>query len=157
MICKTSCFISLLFIIAMIYTTNATSNNHVISNYKNQLPPNLQEKYEQITNERKKIYFEGYILGFILAILVIMMNIYLLNKKMSSSTMICIVISISFITNYFYYMLHPKTDWMLNHIKSPEQTNAWLIMYRNMQYYYHMGFVLGIIAVGILAYAFRCI
>ena len=157
MICKTSCFISLLFIIAMIYTTNATSNNQVISNYKNQLPPDLQEKYEQITNERKKIYFEGYILGFVLAILVIMMNIYLLNKKLSSSTMICIVISISFITNYFYYMLHPKTDWMLNHIKSPEQTKAWLIMYRNMQYYYHMGFVLGIIAVGILAYAFRCI
>ena len=157
MVCKISCFISLMFIIAMIYMTNATSSNHVIVNYKNQLPPSLQQKYEQITNERKKIYFEGYILGLILAILFIIINIFILNKKLSSSSIICIAISISFITNYFYYMLHPKTDWMLNNIKSPEQTKAWLIMYRNMQYYYHIGFVLGIIAVGVLAYAFRCI
>jgi hypothetical protein len=136
--------------------TNATTSNHVIINYKNQLPPALQRKYEEITNERKKIYYEGYILGLILAISIILMNVYILKKKISSITMICMVVSISFITNYFYYMLHPKKDWMLNYIKSPEQTKSWLIMYRNMQYYYHIGFVLGIIAVGILGYAFRC-
>jgi hypothetical protein len=157
MICKLSCFISLIFIIAMIYMTSATSNNHVITNYKNQLPRELQEKYEKITNERKKIYYEGYILGFVLAILLLFINIYMLNKKISTLTMICIIVSISFVTNYFYYMLHPKSDWMLNHIKSPEQTKAWLKMYKNMQYYYHMGFVLGIVAVGMLGYAFRCV
>jgi hypothetical protein len=30
------------------------------------------------------------------------------------------------------------------------------LMYREMQYNYHMGLVLGIIAVGILGFAFRC-
>jgi len=29
-------------------------------------------------------------------------------------------------------------------------------MYRGMQVYYHTGLVLGIIAIGIFAYAFRC-
>jgi hypothetical protein len=28
-------------------------------------------------------------------------------------------------------------------------------MYREMQYNYHMGFVIGVVAVGVLAYAFR--
>lgn len=157
MVCRISCSISLIFIIAMIYMTNATNTNHVIINYKNQLPVYLQKKYEEITNERKKIYYEGYILGLLFAISIILMNVYVLKRKISTITMICMVVSISFITNYFYYMLHPKKDWMLNYIQSPEQTKAWLNMYKNMQYYYHMGFVLGIIAVGLLGYAFRCI
>jgi hypothetical protein len=36
------------------------------------------------------------------------------------------------------------------------EVKAWLQMYRGMQYNYHMGMALGIIAVGVLAYAFRC-
>ena len=70
--------------------------------------------------------------------------------------MVCLVLATSFITNYFYYILSPKKNWMLNYIKTPEQTKAWLVMYRKMQVYYHTGLVLGIIAIGIFAYAFRC-
>jgi hypothetical protein len=65
------------------------------------------------------------------------------------------VVAISFVTNYFYYVLSPKSDWMLNHIKTPEQTKAWLGMYRGMQVYYHTGLVLGLFAVGTFAFAFR--
>jgi hypothetical protein len=45
---------------------------------------------------------------------------------------------------------------MLDHINSPEQTKAWLTMYKAMQYYWHAGLVLGIIATMFLALAFRC-
>jgi hypothetical protein len=45
---------------------------------------------------------------------------------------------------------------MLDNINSPEQTRAWLQMYREMQYQYHFGMVIGIIAVVMLALAFRC-
>ena len=75
---------------------------------------------------------------------------------MSTFSLVCIVMSTCFLTNYFYYMLAPKSDWMLNHSNSPEDTKAWLQMYRAMQFNYHMGFVLGIIGVGIFAFAFRC-
>jgi hypothetical protein len=44
---------------------------------------------------------------------------------------------------------------MLNHITTPEQTQAWLEMYRGMQVYYHTGLVLGLAAVGVFAYSFR--
>ena len=70
-------------------------------------------------------------------------------------SMICLVLAISFITNYFYYILSPKKKWMLNYIETPDQTKLWLQMYRGMQVYYHTGLVLGIIAVGIFALAFR--
>ena len=70
--------------------------------------------------------------------------------------LICITMTTCFITNYFYYILSPKKDYMLNHISNEEQAKAWLIMYRSMQVYYHIGLVLGILAVGLLALAFRC-
>ena len=53
-------------------------------------------------------------------------------------------------------MLSPKTDWILSHMNNEKEIKSWLLMYREMQFNYHMGLVLGIIAVGILAFAFRC-
>jgi hypothetical protein len=88
--------------------------------------------------------------------LFIFYNIKLKGKRMNNVSLVCLVLSTSFLTNYFYYMLSPKTDWMLNHVNNKEQTQAWLLMYRDMQYNYHLGLVLGIIAVGVLAFAFRC-
>jgi hypothetical protein len=75
---------------------------------------------------------------------------------MNTISLVCTVMATAFLTNYFYYMLSPKSDWMLNHMDNQEEVKAWLQMYRGMQYNYHMGMALGIIAVGVLAYAFRC-
>ena len=76
--------------------------------------------------------------------------------SMTNGTMVCTIIAVSFITNYFYYMLTPKSTYMLQHINSPEQTRAWLSMYKAMQYYWHSGLALGIIATAFFAFAFRC-
>ena len=155
--CSITCSVALVFIIASIYFQNATTSLKVVQHYKSQLPSNLQLRYEKISSERLRIYYYGYILGFILSLVIILYNYNLKSKsKLTISSSVCLVIVVSFITNYFYYMLSPKTDWMLNHINSPEQTKAWLTMYKTMQYNYHLGFVIGIIAVGILAFAFRC-
>ena len=77
-------------------------------------------------------------------------------KMLSNASRVYVVLSVSFFTNYFYYMLSPKTDWMLNHVESKEQTQAWLKMYRTCSFNYHAGLVLGIIGMGVFAYAFRC-
>jgi hypothetical protein len=129
--------------------------SQIILKYKSQLPENLQKIYEQITNERTTIYYKGYVLGFLLSLLIIIVNVYSEHKMLSTTSMVCLVLATSFITNYFYYILSPKKNWMLSYIKTPDQTKAWLQMYRRMQVYYHTGLVLGIIAVGIFAHAFR--
>jgi hypothetical protein len=43
---------------------------------------------------------------------------------------------------------------MLDSIEDPQQAKAWLKMYKSMQLYYHGSLVLGLAAVGILAFAF---
>ncbi len=153
--CTISCSIAAVFLIGMIYMNYAVAKSEIILKYKSQLPENLQKIYEQITNERTRIYYQGYILGFILSLVIIVTNVYSEHKMLSTMSMICLVLATSFVTNYFYYILSPKKNWMLDYIKTPDQTKAWLQMYRGMQVYYHTGLVLGIVAVGIFAHAFR--
>ena len=150
--CCISCAISCIFIIGMIYFYNATDKSDIVKQYKATLPMNLQKRYETITAERRRISYQGYILGLFLSLVILFCSRF----KMNTISLVCTVMATCFLTNYFYYMLSPKTDWMLNHTTNQDQVNAWLIMYREMSYNYHLGIVFGIIAVGIFAFAFRC-
>jgi len=44
---------------------------------------------------------------------------------------------------------------MITLLRTDKQKSEWLKMYKSMQYYYHMSFLLGAVAVGVLAFAFR--
>ena len=156
--CSITCMVAVALIISMIYFQNATSKSKIIQEYKKQLPSNLQNLYEKITAERVRLNYYGYSLGLILSLIIILYNYKLRSSKykLTSISLVCLVIVVSFFTNYFYYILSEKSTYMLDHINSPEQTKAWLLMYKEMQYNYHFGMVVGIIAVGVLAFAFRC-
>jgi hypothetical protein len=154
--CKLSCAVSVVFIVAMVYMMYATNQSNIIGNYEQTLSKELAPIYKQIAQERTSIYYYGYFLGFILALLFIIYNSKVKKVPLSSMPLVCIVVSISFFTNYFYYILSPKTTYMTEHLKTQEEIKEWGKMYRGMQKYYHTGLVLGLIAIGALAFAFRC-
>ena len=158
MACAISCMISAIFVIGMIYFYNLSDKSSIVKHYKSSLSSDLQKRYEKITKERANISYQGYALGVILSLGIIFYNLKIKKSTQSVNTtsLVCTVIATAFITNYFYYMLSPKSDWMLNHMSNQEEVKSWLLMYREMQFNYHMGLTLGIIAVGILAFAFRC-
>ena len=156
MACSVSCAISAIFIIGMIYFYNITDKSVIVKHYKEKLSSDLQRRYEKIAKERMTISYYGYGLGLILSLFIIFFNVQINARKMNTLSLVCTVMATCFLTNYFYYMLSPKSDWMLNHMGNQEEVKAWLQMYREMSYNYHMGLVLGIVAVGILAFAFRC-
>ena len=156
MACIVSCMISTIFIIGMIYFYNLTDKSKIVKHYKSSLSSDLQNRYDKISKERLIISYQGYALGIILSLGIIFYNLKIKGAKMGTTPLVCTVIATAFITNYFYYILSPKSDWMLNHLQNKEELKAWLLMYREMQYNYHMGLVLGIIAVGVIAFAFRC-
>jgi hypothetical protein len=148
--------ISAIFIIGMIYFYNMTDKSTIVKHYKEKLSSDLQKRYDIISKERKSISYQGYILGFILSLFIIFYNLKIKGVKLANFSLVCTVMATCFLTNYFYYMLTPKSDWMLNHMGNQEEVKTWLQMYREMSYNYHAGLALGIIAVGILAFAFRC-
>jgi uncharacterized protein YacL len=148
--------ISAVFIIGMIYFYNRTDKSEIVKRYKENMPVELQKRYEKIAMERMTISYYGYGLGLLFSLLIIFYNVKIKTNRMNTFAMVCTVIATCFLTNYFYYILSPKSDWMLNHTTNQEEVKAWLIMYREMSYNYHAGLALGIIAVGIFAFAFRC-
>lgn len=156
MACSISCTISAVFIIGMIYFYNITGKSEIVNHYKATLTTDLQKKYDTISQERLSISYQGYALGFIFSLCVIYYNLKVKHVKMNNTALVCTVVATAFMTNYFYYILHPKSDWMLKHLQNKEEIRVWLQLYREMQYNYHMGLALGIIGVGILAFAFRC-
>lgn len=155
MACSLTCGLAAAFVIAMVLMNYWMITNQTTQKYRAQLPSSLQKTYDEIVKERTQIFYTGYIIGVLLAARLIYYNTQIKKEKMGTCAMVCLTIFIAFITNYFYYVLSPKTKWMLNSIEDPEQTKAWLQMYRTMQLYYHGSLILGLIAVGVLAFAFR--
>jgi hypothetical protein len=148
MVCAISCAIAFVLIVANVYCCSLGSKNQVIKDLIAKLSPENQERYRNIAIERRKIYFTGLFLGFILSMLLIMCcRSYFLTSNGSRGGLLCMVGAVTLSVNYFYYILAPKTDWMVLHLKSAEEKEAWLKVYRTMQYNYHMGLVLGILAV----------
>jgi hypothetical protein len=132
-----------------------TDKSEIVKTYKEKLPTDLQLLYDKIAQERMSISLYGYFYGFLLSLFLIYYNVKLKKEKMNTWAMVCLVMATCFIVNYFYYILSPKSDYILNHTNNSEQVKAWLQMYREMQYNYHMGIVLGIVGVGIMTFAFR--
>ena len=159
MVCANSCLFASIFLIANIYMMFSCVNDTNKSEFKNTLTSKQKAIYENIINERKNIYYGGFILGIALSLLALYIGekyLFFIDKKNNASTLpkVCTVASITFITNYFFYILYPKTDYMLLHLTNKAQIEGWLAIYKKMQYKFHFGFVLGIIAITIYAYGF---
>jgi hypothetical protein len=159
MICGATCFIALIFLAANIFTMISCTNDNYKQEFKNTLSNEQNILYEKIVDERKKIYFMGYGLGILLSVLTIYFNKYLqflpdIKNKNYNTSLVCLVGAITFITNYLFYILYPKSDYMLLHLSDKTQIQGWLEIYKKMQFKFHLGFVLGIIAVMIFSYSF---
>lgn len=73
---------------------------------------------------------------------------------MSKMSILCVTGTITFLTTYFYYILIPKSNYMVLHLTTKEQTQQWLSIYKTIQWNYHMGLRLGIIAVLVFSKSF---
>ena len=153
--CTITCSISLVIVVAMVIMSVMVSNDSFVQSYRNQLPDDIKTEYDKIVTERQSIFFTGYVIGFVLSIFIIILNVNVLKKRMPVIAMVCLTVVVSTLVNYFYYILSPKSNHIISLLKTDQQREDWLRIYKSMQYYYHSSFVLGAVAVGVFAYAFR--
>jgi len=145
MLCHSSCALGAVFLIANIYLMFSVDKQALSSQYMSTLSPPQKARYQNIAKERRNIYFKGLVLGIALSIVAV------IYYKLKGKIAICSVVTITLITNFLFYIIHPKSDWMVLHLDSHSSREAWLAIYREMQRNYHIGFVLGIVAVGFVA------
>jgi hypothetical protein len=139
-------FLSIAFLAATVATLRV--NPVLKSNLMKQLSKKEQNHYKSIIKHRKNIYYQGLFFGLLLSILFIYYN------KLKDKTVILFsALSITFVVNYFYYILYPKTDYMAKHLTTEKQRDAWLKIYKTMQFNYHFGFVLGLVGMFFVARA----
>lgn len=146
MVCVWSCALAIIFIAGMVYTMYMSDKTELIQNFMNILTEEQRERYNRIREERLKIYYQGFGLGILFSLVIIFWN-YKNSRKLNKLGLLCLVGGITMVTNYFYYILSPKSDWMIMHLNDDKQRFAWLHVYKNMQRNYHIGLVLGIVGV----------
>lgn len=144
MVCTTSCSIAAVFFIAMIYQSFSMDRCDMYHRFMDTLSPSQQEKYKKITRERRMIYLSGYVVGLILSI--IYLQFFHAEEKVSYS-LLCMVMAITFLTSYFFYILYPKSELMIVKLDEERQRKQWVAIYKKMSYHYHFGMLLGIVAV----------
>ncbi len=135
-----NCYLSGIIGLGMLAASYSTMTISKIE--KNRLmdifPPELDDIYIKISNERRNIYLQGLILGIIISYFILkLLNIKILYHKVTFFLAITLSVSV------LYYFLIPKSDYMLNHLTTQEQNKAWLEVYKNMQHKYVTGFLLG--------------
>jgi uncharacterized protein YacL len=106
--------------------------------FNNVLTPQQRETYKKITQERMNIYIQGLVIGSVLAVLMSQMVKLDKNKK------VCLFVVIALGFNYAYYTLYPKSTYMLQHLTSKEQNQAWLNIYKEMKTRCMVGLLLGL-------------
>ena len=156
--CSITCIVASVILLSNIVMTYLMSVNSTMKQYEIQLPPELIEKYKEIADNRKQIYFTGYMLGFVLSCVLIFTLYYSGKSGLSVSllSMVCFTLVVSYLTSVAYYVFSPKKDWMLNHIKDEKQAKAWLHMYQYMKNTYHTSFGVGLFGVLVFLFSFRC-
>lgn len=126
---------------AGIYTSFVPKNE--INKLRDILSGEAVDAYQKISHERFNQYLQGLGLGFLVMLLV--NHFYgqnITNSYYKTTLFLLIVLAVSL----FYYLLIPKSDYMLNHISSEEENKAWLYVYKNMKNRYIIGFLLGAVA-----------
>jgi hypothetical protein len=150
--CATSCGIAATLLAGMAYCTYMGNRSELVKNYMHMLTPEQQQTYVKITEERRGIYLRGFGWGLLLSAL--LLGIHHQYATMSRAALLCTVAAITLATNYFYYVLSPKSDWMVLHFNKTQDASNWLRVYRGMQVNYHVGLVLGIAGTVLLSNAF---
>jgi magnesium-transporting ATPase (P-type) len=139
-----SFYLSIAFIVATLATMYPPKNDDLHQNLHQHLTSEEQQHYNNIIVMRRNIYFQGLVLGIILAIAAIHL-IPVLNKAKKNNRLFT-AIAITFVVNYFYYILSPKDKYMIEILNTKEENKAWLEIYKSMQFRYHAGFLFGLAA-----------
>lgn len=150
-LCLSWCFVAVVFLVANVYVAFTADKGLLKRDFYKVLSDKQIKKYDELVKERRNIYLQGYFVGFILALIFIIIT----NRggKLFNTGVVCFAGAITLVVNYLYYMLYPKRDFMILHLDNLEQKQAWLNIYKHMQYKYHMGLVLGIVASMLIAKA----
>lgn len=139
MVCINSCLIAVVLLSGTIATMITSKTSPNFRKFDETLTVEQKKLYHKINMERLRIYIEGMILGLITGLFALS----LLPKKVEDVSKVCLFVIVCLLINMVYYRMYPKSTYMVKHLKTPEQKEAWLAIYKEMKYRHLLGMILG--------------
>ena len=152
MVCHTTCVLAGAFIFSSFFMMATVDKRKITQDFMAVLDDKQKDIYKQIIAERFKIYSEGFILGFLKVL--VLLALLSKTKYYKKFNLACLSIVIIFVTNVFYYILHKKSTYMIEHLKTKQQKIAWLNIYKKMQFSNYAGFLIGLIGMVLFSISF---
>lgn len=128
---------------AFIGSQFAKTKTSLFSNFDKMLSPNQKTAYLKIIRMRSSIFTRGLLIGLLVSFIVV--SVLYKKKVMGAGKITCLVISVTLITCYLFYQIHPKPDYILKYLDSREQIQAWWNIYRTFRSFNYLGIVFGIL------------
>ncbi len=135
--CITSAVVAAALLGGSFMTLTVTDEQH--ERLRQKLSPELALLYDGIAVERRNQYIHGLILGLILAYILL----GFVASRGSRFHRMAAFVAVTMLVGVFYYLLMPKSTYMLEHLKTKEQNLAWLEVYKTMKMRYTVGLLLG--------------
>lgn len=102
--------------------------------------------YQGIVNERKSLALQGFLLGLVLSAL----YLYFMGLSLDPFVNGCIYATITLGVQAFYYLLTPKSTYMVQHLTSQQQLDLYAAANRTMQWRGIMGLLLGFLGLALI-------
>ena len=148
-VCTTSCALALIFAAGSVATCCGTNKKELSDKLRSSLDETQLKIYEEIRKNRGNIYKNGLVSGVTVAATMVVVNILLDNNinQLFTLNTLCLVVATVLIVSYLFYMISPKGVYMVSFLKTKEQRDNWLEIYRVMQQNYHLALGLAVMAV----------
>lgn len=143
------CLLGSGFLMASVYTMVGKEKSSAIAQFQESLSSGQKQIYQEIREERAKLYFRGLALGTVLGAAYLYFNRGGLGAIASSCIFTCIVMG----TMTLFYRLSPKSTWMVEHLTTTNQIQLWNAVYKEMQTKYYLGFLMGLVGYVLIGYA----
>lgn len=147
--CFTSALVGIALLGGSLATLTVTKSEH--EKLQKILSPELADRYANILKERRNQYIQGLILGMIVGGMIIYLYQW---KVVQGFHKVVLFFAVTLFVAMIYYLLMPKSDYMLKHLQTNEQNRAWLDVYKTMQSRYILGMILGAAAAVPIANAY---
>jgi hypothetical protein len=145
------CLLGTALLMSMVFTMMNKHKSAMIVDFESTLNPTQLKVYEEIKEERLKIYFKGLALGTLVGALYLFFgNRFIAEAGRLTGACIFTVLVIGTMTAFYH--LSPKSKYMVEHLTDPEQTKAWNAIYTSYQQKYWWGLVLGVLGYLLIGY-----
>ena len=146
MTCIQSCLVSSMLFFSILATMVASKVSPSHKKFQELLNDKQKEIHSKIVKERGTIFVIGLLVGILVAYLVT--TVLALQKRVNKN---CLFVGLAIFINIVFYMVYPKSDYMLLHLEGKEQVQAWLDIYKEMKMKKFIGMGVGLFAYYIMA------